>query len=138
MRNVIYSIGIASFLACMTFTIATSLTNPFYGMSEAALAQASSNNCNFSMTSGPPTFATTGVSRHDTCLRGKCEVIAHVLYASFMINGQLQWKKVLPNVEVRYAVSFKYETEKEEQIVYGSHYVCDQTNNKNCWIVACY
>lgn len=40
MRNVIYSIGIASFLACMTFTVATSLTNPFYGMSEAALAQA--------------------------------------------------------------------------------------------------
>lgn len=40
MRNSIYFMGIASFLACMIFTVATSLTNPFYGMSESALAQA--------------------------------------------------------------------------------------------------
>ena len=31
--------GIATFLAMFIFTIATSLTNPFYGMSEAAMAQ---------------------------------------------------------------------------------------------------
>lgn len=40
MRNLIYFMGIASFLACMIFTVATSLTNPFYGMSESALGQA--------------------------------------------------------------------------------------------------
>ncbi len=39
MRKLIYSLGIASFLAMMIFTVATSLTNPFYGMSEAAIAQ---------------------------------------------------------------------------------------------------
>lgn len=40
MRNLFYSLGIASFLVCMIFTIATSITNPFYGMSDAAVAQA--------------------------------------------------------------------------------------------------
>ena len=42
MRKTIYAFGIATFLAMFIFTIATSLTNPFYGMSEAALAQTSS------------------------------------------------------------------------------------------------
>ncbi len=41
MRKTIYALGIASFLAMLIFTIATSLTNPFYGMSEAAIAQTS-------------------------------------------------------------------------------------------------
>jgi len=40
MKNLFYSIGIASFLVCMIFTVATSVTNPFYGMSDAAVAQA--------------------------------------------------------------------------------------------------
>lgn len=39
MRNLLYFLGITSFLAMMIFTVATSLTNPFYGMSKAALAQ---------------------------------------------------------------------------------------------------
>lgn len=39
MRKILYSIGIAGFMAMLIFTIATSLSNPFYGMSEAALAQ---------------------------------------------------------------------------------------------------
>ena len=40
MRKTIYAFGIATFLAMLIFTIATSLTNPFYGMTEAAIAQA--------------------------------------------------------------------------------------------------
>ena len=39
MRKIIYAFGIATFLAMFIFTIATSLTNPFYGMSEAAIAE---------------------------------------------------------------------------------------------------
>ncbi len=39
MRNMLYFLGITSFLAMMIFTVATSLTNPFYGMSAAAIAQ---------------------------------------------------------------------------------------------------
>lgn len=42
MRKFLYSIGIASFLAMLIFTIASSLSNPFSGMSEEALAQGSS------------------------------------------------------------------------------------------------
>ena len=42
MRKNIYAFGIATFLPMFIFTIATSLTNPFYGMSEAAIAQTSS------------------------------------------------------------------------------------------------
>jgi len=41
MRNFLYSIGITGFLAMMVFTLATSLSNPYYGMSEEALAQGS-------------------------------------------------------------------------------------------------
>lgn len=40
MRNLIYALGITSFMVCMVFTVAISFTNPFYGMSEAAVAQA--------------------------------------------------------------------------------------------------
>jgi len=46
MRKIIYAFGIATFLAMFIFTIATSLTNPFYGMSEAAMAQASTSSSN--------------------------------------------------------------------------------------------
>lgn len=38
MRKLIYGLGIAGFLAMMTFTVATSISNPFYGMSEIVLA----------------------------------------------------------------------------------------------------
>lgn len=40
MKHVFYSLGITSFLVCMIFSVTTSITNPFYGMSEAAVAQA--------------------------------------------------------------------------------------------------
>src|SRR5690606_9031848 len=40
MKKLFYSLGITSFLVCMIFTVATSVTNPFYGMSDAAVAQA--------------------------------------------------------------------------------------------------
>lgn len=40
MRKIIYAFGIATFLAMFIFTIATSLTNPFYGMSTEVLAKA--------------------------------------------------------------------------------------------------
>lgn len=57
MRNVLYSLGIASFLVCMIFTVATSITNPFYGMSEAALGQATTYTTNSqSSNSGGTTF----------------------------------------------------------------------------------
>jgi len=39
MKNAIYALGIASFLAMFIFTVATSLTNPFYGMNEEVLAE---------------------------------------------------------------------------------------------------
>src|SRR5690606_39251098 len=40
MKHAFYSLGITSFLVCMIFSVTTSITNPFYGMSEAAVAQA--------------------------------------------------------------------------------------------------
>lgn len=39
MRKTVYLFLIASFLAMMTFTVASSLCDPFYGMSEEVLAQ---------------------------------------------------------------------------------------------------
>ena len=36
----VYPFGIATFLAMLIFTIATSLSNPIYGMSAEAIAQA--------------------------------------------------------------------------------------------------
>ncbi len=57
MKNLFYSIGIASFLVCMIFTVATSVTNPFYGMSDAAVAQVTtSTTTSQSTSSGTTTF----------------------------------------------------------------------------------
>ncbi|HLT94859.1 MAG TPA: hypothetical protein VKZ56_09880, partial [Membranihabitans sp.] len=41
MRKLIYAIGVSLFLAFMAFHVATSLTNPYFGMSVEALAQGS-------------------------------------------------------------------------------------------------
>lgn len=38
MRKLLYSIGIASFLAMLTFTVVSSLSNSVHAMSEAAVA----------------------------------------------------------------------------------------------------
>lgn|SRR5690606_12807078 len=44
MRRIIYYLGIGCFMAILCYNVATSLSNPFYGMSEAALAFTSSGN----------------------------------------------------------------------------------------------
>src|SRR5690606_6101712 len=54
MKHVFYSLGITSFLVCMIFSVTTSITNPFYGMSEAAVAQATTYT------------STTGISNGNT------------------------------------------------------------------------
>ncbi len=137
MRQTIYAFGIATFLAMFIFTIVTSLTNPFYGMSEAALAQ-TSTNCNFSNSSAPPPFASTGISYHENCLRGYCIVYVEVKYAKFIINGQVIWKLVVPDMDLSGAIEFKTETQHTNVEVWGSQYTCDQTTNKNCWVAFCY
>ena len=66
------AVDIATFLAMFIFTLATSLTNPFYGMIEAAMAQSSSSttsgySCSVSLNCGDGTISCTGTS---LCTRG--------------------------------------------------------------------
>src|SRR5690606_28476336 len=67
MRKIIYAFGIATFLAMFIFTIATSLTNPFYGMSEAALAQTSTTTSTATTIVCPPPGVNQGQCHKSVC-----------------------------------------------------------------------
>ena len=88
MRKIIYAFGIATFLAMFIFTIATSLTIPFYGMSEAALAQTSSSS--------------SGTGTGNNCVNQDCETPCDKDYSRHPIEKAREYINTTICCEYRY------------------------------------
>jgi len=140
MRKIIYAFGIATFLAMFVFTIATSLTNPFYGMSEAALAQTSTNyDCGGSSNTGNPvTWNSRGDSHGTECIVRFCTRTYQATFYKFEIEGGFTWQQYFPGMDISAAVSSETRTVTEEITINGNKSTCDKTNNDNCVVVECH